>query len=75
LVATDVTRCCALCRFWVEDYAENEGYGHCQNSVPNADPNIINGASYVGGAGLETYAASVCPAFQKFDPKKKNYPE
>ncbi len=60
-------RCCATCKFWLEGTFKSHGYGWCQNAEVKAD--TVNGTAYEGGAGMETYAASICEKWVKEPPK------
>lgn len=71
MVACDMERCCALCRFWVDGSFkvegipryDSQGMGFCQN--PGAKrPLITGGAVYEGNAGIETHAACECPKYE-----------
>lgn len=56
-------RYCACCRFWLEGSSPSDGYGWCQNLAVKSEE-VSQDAVYPnreGNAGLETYAASVCP--------------
>lgn len=56
-------RCCATCKFWLEGTFKGHGYGYCQHVDARAEN--IQGTTYKGTAGLETYAACICELWVK----------